>query len=704
MNPGNLANTVPRLAGLAAAFFLAGLFSGGALLAQKTSNQPSFGIVIIPDSQYLTATYTNLWNDQINWIISNQAACNIKAVMHLGDLVDYPNAVQLRQAMYGLNNLRNAGVPLILAPGNHDLDANGTPGPMIRLTTAGLTPNWFSNYPNYGAGWSMGFENPTNLLGSYLLITNGTQPCLLTCLAWQPNQTLVTWASNVVQSCSNIPAIYFEHIFVSDHPDGRMSSWSTIDSIERLISLGVSGLTAGSIFTPNRLWTNWISTTPNIFWVASGHETIDGNSSFYQSPALDGHIVTFTLTDFQNWMGGNEGSNFMQLVTFYPALNQAKVSTFSPTLPSNPLAKSDQYDIPIHRSTQTVQSGWQLKQLASSRSNGLALYVNFDGGSGSLLDLGPYAARMINNNLFFEQTELGLSAYFSDADQSTQGACVGLPIGRAGWNSDMELDQFSGLNQVTVSCWFKTTNLSWVAGPHALVGKFNTFTDGDFQLCVTPQSLLRFSVVNNLKSRVDLDVSAPAFDNGGWHHFCGVYDGTNQYSYFDSVLLGVAPQTGPIQTTVHAVAIGNNDTQNGYNWRGCLDEVKVLTTAWTPGLVSQEFQRLASILPPTDTAPPVIPPPPVMTNSASVTDTLASLPSIPGTNSLPLLATTYSTNVVLIYPAWASNFVIETSPSLAAGSWLELNAPLNLLGNYLVVGLPAPSSNMYFRLRQPAPP
>ena len=702
MNPGSFAQKVPGLAGLVAAFFFAALFSAGAVLAQNTAAAPSFGIVVIPDSQYLTATYTNLWNDQINWVISNRAARNIKAVMHLGDLVDVPNTVQLNHAMYGLNNLRNAGVPLILAPGNHDLDANGTPGPMIKLTGAGLTPNWFSNYPNYGAGWSMGFENPTNLLGSYLLITNGTQPYLLTCLAWQPDQTLVTWASNVVRSCSNMPAIYFEHIFVSDRPDGRMSGWSTIDSVERSSSAGLPGLTLGTIFTPTRLWTNWISTTPNIFWVASGHHTIDGNSSVYQSPALDGHIVTFTLTDFQNWMGTYEGSNFMQLVTFYPAQNQAGVFTFSPSLPSNPLAKSDQYDIPIQSSTQTVQSEWQLKQLASSRSNGLALYVNFNGGSGSLLDLGPYAACMINNNLFFDQTELGLSAYFSDADQNIQGAYVGLPSVRAGPSADMELDQFSGLNQVTVSCWFKTTNLSWVAGPHALAGKFNSSTDGDFQLCVTPQSHLRFSIVNNLKSRVDLDVSAPAFDNGGWHHFCGVYDGTNMYSYFDSVLLGIAPQTGPIQTTIHAVAIGNNDTQHGYNWRGYLDEVKILTTAWPPSLVSQEFQRLASILPPTDTAPPVIPPPPVMTNSASVTAVLASLPSIPGTNSLPLFTTTYSNSVVLIYPAWASNFTIESSPSLAAGSWLELNATLNLLDNYLVVGLPATSSNLFFRLRQPA--
>jgi hypothetical protein len=126
-----------------------------------------------------------------------------------------------------------------------------------------------------------------------------------------------------------------------------------------------------------------------------------------------------------------------------------------------------------------------------------------------------------------------------------------------------------------------------------LLGKFNTGADGDFQLCVTPQSLLRFSIVNASQTRVDLDVSAPAFDNGGWHHFCGVYDGTNMYSYFDGVLLGTAKQTGAVQPTAHAVGMGNNDTQSGYSWRGCLDEMKILTTAWTPVLVSNEYQRVA---------------------------------------------------------------------------------------------------------------
>ena len=486
---------------------------------------------------------------------------------------------------------------------------------------------------------------------------------------------------------SNVPAIYFQHIFVGQRADGRVSSWSDPWGVER------AGLTP-AYYAPSYLLTNWIQGTPNIFWVASGHEPNDANAAQFWLPAADGHIQTFTLTDFQNYAldgTGNQGSNYMQLVTLIPAQNTARVLTFSPTFTNNPLLYSNtSFSFPLSGSVQPRLSSWQMAQQRSAAQGGLAAYVKFD-TTNKLTDLSPYSARMTGSNLLYAATELGMSALFPNTDNNTTGAYVGNPLRRS-HEADMELDQFSGLNQVTLSCWFKTPNQSWGAGSHALVGKFNASMDGDFQLSVTPQSLLRFSTVNASQSRVDLDVSAPAFDDGGWHHFCGVYDGTNMYSYFDSVLLGAAGQTGPILTTTRAVGIGNNDTQNGYSWRGYMDEVKILSTAWTPDLVSNEYQRVSSNM------QPVLPL--VLTNSPSVLNTLAALAFIPGTNSPPLFATTFSSNVVLIYPAWASNFLIESSSSMAPGSWSQLNATVNLLGNYLLVGLPETSSNIFFRLRK----
>ena len=44
---------------------------------------------------------------------------------------------------------------------------------------------------------------------------------------------------------------------------------------------------------------------------------------------------------------------------------------------------------------------------------------------------------------------------------------------------------------------------------------------------------------------------------------------------------------------------------------------------------------------------------------------MATLPVMPGTNSLPFYAASFSTNMVLIYPGWASNCTILASSTLA---------------------------------------
>jgi phospholipase C len=100
-------------------------------------------------------------------------------------------------------------------------------------------------------------------------------------------------------------------------------------------------------------------------------------------------------------------------------------------------------------------------------------------------------------------------------------------------------------------------------------------------------------------------------------------------------------------------------------------------------------------------APPLVPIiPPVLTNAPGVTCLMASIPAVPGTNSLPFYATSFTTNMVLVYPAWASNCTILASPSLTPGSWSALTVTLTNLGNYTVAVTPFSANAMFFVLRQ----
>ncbi len=113
------------------------------------------------------------------------------------------------------------------------------------------------------------------------------------------------------------------------------------------------------------------------------------------------------------------------------------------------------------------------------------------------------------------------------------------------------------------------------------------------------------------------------------------------------------------------------------------------TSTATNGASASNF-----ILPP---VPPlvIIPPPPFVLPGF--------LSPVPDTNTLAILGTTYQTNYVLIYPAWASNYTLESSANLASGSWNQFIPPTNSLGNfpnYRVVPLPLTGPGRFFRLRR----
>jgi hypothetical protein len=79
------------------------------------------------------------------------------------------------------------------------------------------------------------------------------------------------------------------------------------------------------------------------------------------------------------------------------------------------------------------------------------------------------------------------------------------------------------------------------------------------------------------------------------------------------------------------------------------------------------------------------------------------LSPVPDTNSLRIVGAIYRTNFVLIYPAWASNYFIETFVNLPSGMSPEIIAPTHFLGpftHYRVVPVPMESGGRLFRLRR----
>src|SRR5919108_3060189 len=80
-----------------------------------------FTVIALPDTQNYSEFYPHIFNSQTEWIIRNKSALNIKFVLGLGDIVNNGSDIaQQQNADAAVRTLDAAGVPYLLALGNHD--------------------------------------------------------------------------------------------------------------------------------------------------------------------------------------------------------------------------------------------------------------------------------------------------------------------------------------------------------------------------------------------------------------------------------------------------------------------------------------------------------------------------------------------------------------------------------------------------------
>jgi len=111
----------------------------------------------------------------------------------------------------------------------------------------------------------------------------------------------------------------------------------------------------------------------------------------------------------------------------------------------------------------------------------------------------------------------------------------------------------------------------------------------------------------------------------------------------------------------------------------------------TPTATNSPNVTIWTIIPPVTNTPSVIILPPFTLPAA--------INPIPATNVLRVFGVLYGTNFMVIYPNWASNCAIDFRTNLSRGVWGPVSAPSNILGNYIVMPVPARTSSGFFRLR-----
>lgn len=304
---------------------------------EKTNNDEYFQIAVLPDTQYYTALKHNgtmaMFDEQVNWILANQAKEKIAYVIHLGDVVDHGdsnNQDEWLRAKNTLYKLEQGPIPYGVAVGNHDQTPLGNPASPGTNDGYGV---YFGRNHMQQFGWYGGAYGSSNNSDNHfdLFSANGTDYVVIYIEFNSPGtaehsasieNAVMNWAEGVLTTYPNRKAIIVSHSIL-DKPSGNSD-----------VKAGEGNNTIASSFTnQGEVIYNRMKLHQNVFLMLSGHISGEG----FRKDNYNGHIIKSYLSDYQsrenapfNGTNRNGGNGLMRLMKFNLTKQQLDVRTFAP--------------------------------------------------------------------------------------------------------------------------------------------------------------------------------------------------------------------------------------------------------------------------------------------------------------------------------------------------------------------------------------
>jgi hypothetical protein len=265
------------------------------------SGQDDFTVVVLPDTQYYSEKYPEIYAAQVQWILDNAGALNIVFVSHLGDIVqnDDLDETEWQTADAFMRRLDDAAIPYGVLPGNHDMQADGTAIFYEKYFPASryAARDW------YGGSFSGNKNN-------YQLFSAGGDDYIIFHMQYCPTSGAIEWANEILGEYPDRRAIVSTHAYLTDNGERLMHCKEKSD---------------GTV-TANQMWHRLVERNPNVFLVLAGH--VPG--AIRRADVVDGRTVHQLLSDYQAMENG--GNGYLRIMSFQPRRDLIQVSTFSPYL------------------------------------------------------------------------------------------------------------------------------------------------------------------------------------------------------------------------------------------------------------------------------------------------------------------------------------------------------------------------------------
>lgn len=306
----------PRLRLCLLILLLAGSADSAVRAQEAASEEKSFTVVLLPDTQFYSEKHPDTYMRQTLWIRQQLKEDNIKCVIHLGDIVQNPtnkreweNANRAMQVLDGV-------VPFSVAPGNHDMNVKTRD---TSLFNTYFSPQRFADRSWYGG--HMDDKNDNNFCyfngcGMKFMVVN---------LEYSPRDEALQWASSIVKRHPEHRIILATHYYMNRN--GRSAPGE-------------------------KIWNGLVRKHPNIFLTVSGHISA---SAFQISENDAGGKVAELLTDYQNI--GKGGDGWLRTLRFVPGENKVHVKTYSPLLKAYKNGKTESFSFEHSMSADKGKAG-----------------------------------------------------------------------------------------------------------------------------------------------------------------------------------------------------------------------------------------------------------------------------------------------------------------------------------------------------------
>lgn len=288
---------------------------------------PTFSFIVIPDTQNLSRHHPHIFVKMTRWIADHAEEINLKAVFHLGDVVDQgaKHELEYEHALHALKTLYEADIPVLIAPGNHDYDDPITSkrGDVSEEKRRDLTlfNHYFGIHRFQDKSWFGGVFEEGKAENMYALLETEKNLFLILILEFVPRDEVMQWSDRIIRQHKDRQVIVITHCFMYMYGE-RIKSGDDANPKEKYTATATCN-------DGEDMWQKHLKYHANLIAVFSGHH-IPVNVSHRIDDGIHGNKV---IQCFQNWQAVEAGgSGRFRIVEFDISSMQMKMKVFNSLL------------------------------------------------------------------------------------------------------------------------------------------------------------------------------------------------------------------------------------------------------------------------------------------------------------------------------------------------------------------------------------